>query len=109
MKSRFIPAIILLALIVSSAGCVYRMDIHQGSRIDSQVADQLELGMTRRQVEFLLGEPSIVNLYRPDTWHYVLYYKSGKDKSEQKRVLILKFQDDLLTEITGNRNLLLDS
>ena len=109
MKSRFIPAIILLSIIISSTGCVYRMDIHQGNRIDSQVIDQLEVGMTRRQVEFLLGEPSIVNMHRPDIWHYVMYHKSGKDNSEQKGVLVLKFQDDSLSEINGDRNLLPDS
>ena len=85
------------------------MDINQGNRIDSEVIGQLELGMTRRQVEFLLGEPSIVNMYRPDIWHYVMYHKSGEDDNEQKRVLKLKFEDDLLTEIDGDRNLLVDS
>lgn len=109
MKSRFISSIILMTLIISSTGCVYRMDINQGNRIDSEVIDQLELGMTKRQVEFLLGEPSIVNMYRPDIWHYVMYYKSGDDGSEQKRVLKLKFEDDLLKQIDGDRNLLLDS
>lgn len=109
MKSRFIPSIILATVIIASTGCVYRMDINQGNRIDSEVIGQLELGMTRRQVEFLLGEPSIVNIYRPDVWNYVMYRKSGEDGSEQKRVLKLKFEGDLLTEIDGDRNLLDES
>ncbi len=109
MKSRLIPTIILICLIIASTGCVYRMDIDQGNRIDSEVINQLELGMTRRQVEFLLGEPSIVNIYRPDIWNYVMYHKSGEDGDEQTRVLKLKFEDDLLTEIDGDRNLLIDS
>ena len=109
MKSLFIPSIILATLIIASTGCVYRMDINQGNRINSEVIDQLELGMTRRQVEFLLGEPSIVSMYRPDIWNYVMYHKSGEDGDEQTRVLKLKFEDDLLTEIDGDRNLLVDS
>ncbi|MCP4433485.1 MAG: outer membrane protein assembly factor BamE [Gammaproteobacteria bacterium] len=109
MKSRLIIIFALLGMIVSFTGCLYRVDIHQGNRIDNKVIEQLELGMTRRQVEFLLGEPSVVDLYRPDVWHYVMYYKSGEDDSEQKRVLRLKFDNDLLSEINGDRNLVLDS
>lgn len=96
-------------MIVSSTGCLYRMDIQQGNRIDQLAIAQLEPGMTKRQVEFLLGEPSIIDLYRPDIWHYVLYFKSGEDDSEQKRVLSLKFENDLLAEIKGDRSLTIDS
>lgn len=65
--------------------------------------------MTRRQVEFLLGEPAIVDIYHPDTWHYILYVKSGEDDSVQKRVMSLQFVNELLTEIKGDRDLKLDS
>lgn len=109
MKPRLYFIATLLAVIVSSSGCLYRVDIHQGNRIGGEVIDQLEIGMTRRQVEFLLGEPALVDIYHPDTWHYILYVKSGEDGSVQKRSLSLKFDDDLLTEIKGDRDLKLDS
>ncbi len=109
MKPRLYLIAALLAVIVSSSGCLYRADILQGNRISSEVIDQLEIGMTQRQVEFLLGEPAIVDLYRPDIWHYILYVKSGEDDSVQKRSLRLQFENDLLIEIKGDRNLKLDS
>lgn len=109
MKLRFFFIAALLTIIVSSSGCIYRVDIHQGNRINKEVIDQLELGMTQRQVQFLLGEPAIIDSYQPDTWHYVLYFKSGEDDSIQKRVMSLKFDKDLLTEIKGERDLTLDS
>lgn len=109
MKSRIIIFIALATIIISLTGCLYRMDILQGNRIDQQAIGQLELGMTKRQVEFLLGEPSIVDFHRPEFWHYVMYYKSGEDDSEQKRVLSLKFENDRLSEIKGDQSLVLES
>lgn len=109
MKSHIVLILALLVAIITSQGCLYRVDIHQGNRINSQAIEQLELGMTQKQVEFLLGEPSIVDIYRPDIWHYVMYFKSGEDDSEQKRVLSLTFENDLLAEIKGDRELILDS
>jgi len=105
MKTRSFIVLILLVGIVTSSGCLYRMDIEQGNRIDSEVIEQLELGMSRRQVEFLLGEPAVVDLYHPDTWHYVYYIRLGDDYSVEKRLMSLEFQNDLLARITGDRNL----
>ena len=96
--------LILLALIVTSSACVYRLDIPQGNRIDADVIAQLETGMTTRQVEFLLGEPAITDPYHKDVWHYVYYFKSGKDRSIEKRVMTLRFTNDKLSSIEGSLN-----
>lgn len=81
------------------------MDIKQGNRISAETIEQLELGMSPRQVEFLLGKPAIVDLYHPDTWHYVYYIRSGEDLSETKKIMELYFENDLLIEIKGDRDL----
>ncbi|MDH5352987.1 MAG: outer membrane protein assembly factor BamE [Gammaproteobacteria bacterium] len=81
------------------------MDILQGNRISAETIDQLELSMSRRQVEFLLGKPAIVDLYHPDTWYYVYYVRSGDDFSKTRKSMKLQFENDLLTEITGDRDL----
>lgn len=90
--------------IVTLSGCVYRMDIPQGNRIDPALVEQLEIGMSRNQVEFLLGTPSIVDLHHPDQWYYVFYLKTGDDGEIQKSVMTLTFTGDLLSMIDGNLN-----
>ena len=105
MKLRLLIIAFLLTAIVTSTGCLYRMDIEQGNRIDPEVIAQLELGMSRRQVEFLLGEPSVIDLYRPDTWYYVYFVRLGEDLSEEKRTMTLHFDNDLLANIEGDRDL----
>jgi len=102
MNLRLIVFVTLLASIVTLSACVYRLDIPQGNRIDAAVIAQLEIGMTPRQVEFLLGEPAIADPYHPEAWHYVYYFKSGDDKLIEKRVMILRFTQDQLSSIEGS-------
>lgn len=92
------------AAIVALSACVYRMDIPQGNRVDPALVEQLEIGMSRKQVQFLLGTPAIVDLYHPDKWFYVYYLKNGEDGSVEKRVMTLTFSNDLLADIEGSIN-----
>ena len=91
-------------VIVAFSGCVYRMDIPQGNRIDASLVEQLEIGMSRSQVKFLLGTPAIVDLYQPDRWHYIYFLKTGDDGEIEKKRMILTFRNDLLSRIEGNLN-----
>ena len=49
--------------------------------------EKLDLGMTMRQVEFLLGKPAIEDPYHADQWHYIYYFKSGSSGAIDKRVM----------------------
>ncbi len=90
--------------IVTLSGCVYRMDVPQGNRINPALMEQLEIGMSRNQVEFLLGTPSIVDLHHPDQWYYVFYLKTGDDGNIQKSVMTLTFTGELLSKVEGDLN-----
>ena len=105
MNFRLFQRILIgVCLIVAFSGCVYRMDVAQGNRIDDSLIQQLEIGMSRNQVKFLLGTPAIVDLYRPDAWHYIYYLKTGDDGEIQKKRRILSFSDDLLSKSEGDLN-----
>jgi len=80
------------------------MDIPQGNRIDASLVEQLEIGMSRKQVKFLLGTPAIVDLYRPDQWHYIYFLKTGDDGEIEQKRMTLTFSNDLLSNIEGNPN-----
>ena len=104
MNFRPFALVILLASIVTSSACVYRLDIPQGNRIDTKLIAQLETGMSARQVEFLLGEPAITDPYHADVWHYVYFFKSNQNGSIEKRVMTLRFTNDQLFSIEGSLN-----
>ena len=43
------------------------MDIQQGNLLDAEQVDQVEVGMTRSQVRFLLGTPMVIDTLRRRT------------------------------------------
>jgi outer membrane protein assembly factor BamE len=103
MNFRLIRSILAAGcVIVAFSGCLYRMDIPQGNRIGSEKLDQLEIGMTRNQVKFLLGSPAVVDTYRPNQWHYVYFNKDGSSQKIEKKRMTLHFKDDLLFGIDGS-------
>ena len=45
------------------SGCVYRMNIQQGNYLEGRTVDQLQVGMTRSQVRYLLGTPMVPDAF----------------------------------------------
>lgn len=71
--------IMLTTLLVSSllAGCVYKIDIPQGTPLTKAQASQVQVGMSYQQVRFLLGSPTITDPLNPQRWDYVYNYIPG--------------------------------
>ena len=91
---------LLLAIIsVLASGCVYRANISQGNLIKQDDLDQVELGMTKNQVRFLLGTPMIDDPFHADRWDYVYYLKVGRKDADFQRWVSIQFEDNLVTDI----------
>ncbi len=75
-------ALLLAGLLPASSACVYRMPIQQGNFLDKKQVDQLEPGMTRSQVAFLLGTPMIPNGFDLDRWDYYYYAKYTRSAAD---------------------------
>ena len=84
----------LLAAACALSGCVYRMDIQQGNYLEGKAVDQLQLGMTRAQVRYLLGTPLVPDLFDKDRWDYVYYFKRGHWQKPLERHLVVWFKED---------------
>lgn len=72
---------ILLSLAVAATvgGCVYKIDIPQGTSITQTKASRLHIGMTKEQVLYLLGSPAIIDTLNPNRWDYLYDYTAGTD------------------------------
>ena len=79
---------------------VYKIDIHQGNAISSEMLMQLKPGMTKAQVRFVLGTPLIKDTFHKERWDYV-YVMRVNDIVIEKRHVVLNFVDELLKNITG--------
>tara|TARA_R110002072_G_scaffold284396_2_gene448412 strand:+ start:5144 stop:5503 length:360 start_codon:yes stop_codon:yes gene_type:complete len=80
---------------------VYKIAIAQGNIITQEMIDQLEPGMTRRQVIFVMGTPLVRDPYDQDRWDYVYNYQPGGGERGQERVT-LYFENEQLVRFNGD-------
>ena len=95
---------VFLCLAVAS-GCVYRANISQGNLIEQEDLDQLEIGMTKNQVRFLLGTPMTDDPFHRNRWDYVYYLKVRRQDAVQKRWVSVFFDEEVVSEIRKNQEL----
>jgi outer membrane protein assembly factor BamE len=83
-----------LSLLATVSGCVYRMNIQQGNFLEGRTVDQLQNGMTRSQVRYLLGTPMVPDSFNKDRWDYLYYFKKGRLTRPEERHLIVYFHEE---------------
>lgn len=93
---RFI--LILLSLMLASCMTPYKMDIRQGNYVTPEMREKLKIGMTKPQVRYVLGTPTINDAFHGNRWDYVYRLEHG-GKVVDKQNLILYFEGDNLTRI----------
>ena len=93
---------ILIALSGLASGCLYRMPIQQGNVLNPDLVAQLEPGMTRSQVLFLLGTPMIPNGFNTDRWDYYFYYKAPRGSYTASSRLTVWFKNEKVDHLEGD-------
>ena len=91
--------------LTSLSGCVFRANIAQGNIVEQEDVEQLEVGMTRNQIRFLLGTPMIDDPFDRDRWDYVYYVKVGRKDTVGKYWLSVIFEDGVVSEIRKDQEL----
>ncbi len=91
--------ILIAALLTVVSGCVFRANISQGNLIEQDDLDQIEVGMTRNQIRFLLGTPMIDDPFHKDRWDYIYYLKVGRKDTVAKRWVSILFSGAKVGEI----------
>ena len=100
-----IPLALMLAMLLVFTGCVYQATMSQGNLLKQEDLDQVEVGMTRSQVRFLLGTPMIDDPFHEERWDYVYFLRVGRDKATFKRWVSIYFSDDNVSEIVDGQEL----
>lgn len=96
-RSRLAALSALFALALSA--CVYRIDIQQGNLLAEETIDQVEVGMSRSAVEFLLGTPMVADSFHAERWDYPYYLKLGRSDEILRRWVVVYFEDDRVSRI----------
>ena len=95
----------VFSALVTTTGCVYRQTISQGNLIEQEDLDQVEVGMTRNQVRFLLGTPMVDDPFHRDRWDYVYFLKVGRNDATFKRWISVFFENEIVSEIRRDQEL----
>ena len=76
----------------------YVIELEQGRLIDDKKFNQLDIGLSKEQVEYLLGRPA-QSPFNEDQWNY--YYSNNIDKEEIKSLSVY-FKNEKVFKITVN-------
>ncbi|HRK84989.1 outer membrane protein assembly factor BamE [Alcaligenes sp. SDU_A2] len=85
----------------SKWGFPYRADVQQGNWITAEQVSRLQAGMTRDQVRYLLGSPTLQDIFHSDRWDYPYLNQPGYGKAEQ-RTFTVWFEGDTLVRWQGD-------
>ena len=96
------------AMVALLAGCSgekwgfpYRASVQQGNWITQEQVATLQEGMTREQVRFVLGSPTLTSVLHADRWDYPYFYQPGTGDPQQ-RLFTVWFENDRLVRWQGD-------
>jgi outer membrane protein assembly factor BamE len=95
--TRAILATLLFAFTASA--CVYRINIQQGNFLDQKAVAQVQNGMTRSQVRYLLGTPMVADSFNKERWDYIYYLKKGRSRHVDSRRVTVYFDGDKVAKL----------
>jgi outer membrane protein assembly factor BamE len=107
---RLKAAIAVGAIAAALAGCgssgkwgfPYKAPVQQGNWITSEQVALLRPGMTREQVRFALGSPTLTSVLHADRWDFPYYYKPGYGAAQERKFTVY-FENDKLTRWDGDK------
>jgi len=99
-----------LGLAAALAGCAggskwgfpYKIDVQQGNWITQEQVALLQPGMSREQVRFALGSPTLTSVLHADRWDYPYYFKPGYGDARERKFTVW-FENDKLVRWEGDQ------
>lgn len=77
---------------------MYVPDIQQGNVLEIEKVQQLKLGLTKQQVNFLLGTPLLKDPFHVNRWDYI-HTLTKSNKVKIIKTITLHFNDNVLVKI----------
>ena len=83
------------------ASFIYRPTIQQGSVVTQEQVNRLKPGMSREQVRFILGSPTLRDVFHDNRWDYPYTIGVGSTPKEIKHLAVF-CETDRLARIVGD-------
>jgi outer membrane protein assembly factor BamE len=82
----------------------YRIDIVQGNAVTKEQVALIKPGMSREQVQAVLGSPMLADPFHADRWDYVFSIRS-QSSEPQRRSVVAWFDGNVLKKLDAPDNL----
>ena len=102
IKLVHIAVLVLGSILLTSCLKTYKHDVQQGNIVDPDRLARLEIGMSKSDVQSLLGTAMIKDSFHPERWDYFYSLRKARKKETEKRRLTLIFEENRLSEIRGD-------
>ena len=101
IRMRDLRVTLLLCSTLLLAACLqpYRMEIQQGNIFDQSTLDQVKVGMTKKQVRFLLGTPLVSDPFHANRWDYFYSLYSHDQKLSERYQISVIFSEKGVSKI----------
>lgn len=86
------------ATFLLGACSAHKIDVQQGNVLEPENVAQLRIGMTAKQVRFLLGSPTLQDPFHRNRWDYLFSQAKGGEMEPVQRITLI-FADDALVTI----------
>lgn len=105
-RATLVATVVLTAMLATGCGSnqwgfPYKVGVQQGNWITTEQVGLLTEGMTREQVRFALGSPTITSVLHADRWDYPYFYKAPNGLIEERNFTVF-FQNGLLVKWEGD-------
>jgi len=97
VKFTSIITIITIFFLNSCASNFYQVPIAQGNIISMEMLSKLEKGLTRVQVQYIMGTPSVKDPFNSSKWDYIGYEIVGNELFKEVHYS-LYFQENKLSK-----------
>ena len=79
MKLTFLVTIITIFFLNSCASNFYQVPVAQGNIISMDMLSKLEKGLTKPQVQYIMGTPSVRDPFNSYSWDYIGFEIVGNE------------------------------
>jgi outer membrane protein assembly factor BamE len=106
-------SILLLLCVFLFAGCswvqfpsIHKVTVQQGNIVSQDMIDKLQIGMSKTQVQYILGTPLVIDTFDPSRWDYY-YTKVDSNNNKTEQQISLRFnRDSSLLSIEGDLSII---
>ena len=102
-------AVTLVIITLLSSGCswikfpgVHKINVQQGNILDQDMANKLQPGMSKAQVQFVLGTPIVTDTFNTHRWDYVFRNTSATGVKTEQGITVYFDNKGLMKDVVGD-------